>query len=78
MKTLREQISEVNREISQKKHEIEVLQVELHTLKQQRMHCIHEWGNLLTGYEHEGVLCKKCGINDMYLNILKKNMESKK
>ena len=35
-------------------------------LKDLRANCEHDWDAPFPGHEHEGRLCKKCGINDFF------------
>jgi len=35
-------------------------------LEDRRADCIHDWDKGLKGWEHEGRICKQCGINEQY------------
>ena len=70
MKTLLEQIKEAKYEISQRQEAIKVYERALKFLEGQRVYCEHEWDAGVKGWEHEGVNCVKCGINDQYAKTL--------
>jgi hypothetical protein len=72
MKTLKEQIAEAKYEISQRREAIKVYERLVTFLEEQRVNCDHEWDAGVKGWEHEGVHCVKCGINDQYAATLKR------
>lgn len=72
MMTLKEQIAEAKYEISQRQEAIKEYERLVASLERQRVYCEHEWDKGIKGWEHEGVYCVKCGINDQYALTLKK------
>lgn len=72
MSTLKEQIAEAKYEISQRRNAIKVYEQLVTKLENQRIYCEHEWDKGIKGWEHEGVYCVKCGINDQYASTLRK------
>lgn len=72
MATLKEQIAEAKYEISQRREAIKVYERLVIFLEGLRVDCEHEWDAGVKGWEHEGVSCVKCGINDQYAATLKR------
>lgn len=77
MQTLLEKINEFKYEISQREEAIKSYKRGILFLEEQRAYCEHEWDAPLKGFEHEGRLCKLCGINDQYAPLHKKIVTSK-
>jgi uncharacterized protein Yka (UPF0111/DUF47 family) len=71
MKSLKEQIDEMEYEIRQRKEAIKVYEKAKQKLLDARAHCDHEFQKPIVGYEHEGGYCVKCGINELYAMTLK-------
>lgn len=42
----------------------------IHSLELDRKDCKHIWGAAYPNYEHEGLTCKLCGINDIHAHTL--------
>jgi len=78
MMTLLQEIEEAKQEIRGRLLAIQVWQERLTKLEQSRAYCKHEWDVPLKEFEHEGCLCKLCGINDQYAPTHKKMVESNK
>ena len=77
MKTLKEQIDECSYEISQRQFAIELWKTKKLELLDDRAYCDHVWDIPLKKFEHEGRLCVKCGINDIYAETHHKLVEKK-
>lgn len=66
--TIKEQMDQLQRDIMEHRHAIAQLKEQYDRLYADRVHgCQHVWGEALKGYEHEGVTCTLCGINDMMI-----------
>lgn len=72
MKTIKEKIDDKRKELQQAREAAWRVEKELRLLEESRVDCEHVWDNGVKGYEHEGVHCIKCGINDMYASTLEK------
>lgn len=70
MKSLKEQIAEMHKQLLTMREDVYNFEKKLRKLEDSRVDCQHEWDNGVRGYEHEGVYCTNCGINDMYLRTL--------
>lgn len=75
MKSLKEQIEAKRKEVLAKREEVWREEKILRQLEESRVHCEHEWDKGVKGYEHEGVYCIKCGINDLYADTLKRYLK---
>lgn len=74
MKNLKAQIADAKYEISQRREAIKVYENLVIFLERQRVNCPHEWDTGIKGWEHEGVYCIHCGINDQYALTLQKQL----
>lgn len=74
--TLLDQITHAQKHLRQLQDRIAEQEQLIRVLEDLRAECNHTWGVPVKGYEHEGVLCTKCGINDMYAPTHKRMVES--
>ena len=71
MQTLLQKIQECEYEIRQRQYAIDQYRLKLKALEQERADCDHEFDPAPNGYEHEGGMCWKCGINQVYAECQK-------
>jgi hypothetical protein len=76
--TLLAQIQHATKNLSALQARVKEQQVLIKELEDLRAECEHDWDAPFPGYEHEGRLCKKCGINDYFAPLHKKQVEAAK
>ena len=64
--TLLDQINHANKHLVAMQTRIKEQKALIHQLEDLRAECEHDWDAPFPGHEHEGRLCKKCGINDIF------------
>ena len=76
--TLKEKIAAAKKELSAAQKVVKTVEIALRELENIRADCEHEWDQGVLGWEHEGVYCIKCGINDQYAPNHKKMIEAER
>lgn len=63
--SLRDEIYDADRTLYRMLRQVEDQRKFILDLKAQRVDCNHVWEDALPGFEHEGGVCMKCGINEL-------------
>ncbi len=76
MQTLKQQIHAAWQDVTDAESTLSQARARYRELLNQQADCVHDFAAPLRGWEHEGGVCKLCGVNELYAITLQQRKKS--